>query len=68
MILVIGWLFLLIPLAWVSLFTFFVTVPTFGGALFSGTIPERVMGVGLWCFTFFCWYQWATAVSINLTP
>lgn len=61
----IGWLALLVPLGWLSLFSVFATVPTFGEALFSGSVFERIAGVALWCFTFWCWYGWLNLVTIT---
>ncbi len=65
MVMLLGWLFLILPLLWMTVAAFFFTVPTFGEALFSGKWWEKLLGVAAWVFVLFCWYQWLSAVSLD---
>ncbi len=57
----IGWLALIIPLGYASIYVFFCTVPTFGEALFTGTIYHRIAGFAMWGVLIFLWYKWLMA-------
>ena len=57
----IGWLAIIAGCCWLSLFVYFVTVPTFGEALFSGSTLKKIGGVVLWV-VLICTWVWALSL------
>ena len=62
----IGWLAVGAGLVWVSLFTFFITVPTFGEALFTGALWQKVLGVVMWLVIVVSWLSWLSVIRVEL--
>ena len=62
----IGWLVLAVPLAWVSILCFFVTVPTFGEAAFSGEWYQKLGGVIFWLVVIAAWIYWLSFISVDV--
>jgi hypothetical protein len=52
--------------AWLSVFVFFATVPTFGEALFSGDWFHKIMGAGMWIVAFASWYYMLSHLTITV--
>lgn len=61
----IGWLVLVVFCLWTTGFTYFSTVPTFGGALFTGKLWQRVLGVVMWCAVFYLWWWTFSLINFN---
>lgn len=55
-----GWLFFIVPLMWLTVACYFVTVPTFGEAMFTGKWYEKLIGVILWVLLISLWVYWFT--------
>ena len=66
MLATIGWLALLLPLGWISLFAFFMTVPTWSGALFSMQWYYKLLGILAWAIVLSLWLLWFSVIEINI--
>ena len=63
---VIGWLACVIPLGWISIACYFATVPTFGGAAFSGKWYHKIVGVIFWVIVAALWIKWLSVPTISI--
>lgn len=63
---VLGFIFATIIMLYASVCVFFVTVPTFGDALFSGKWYHRLFGAVLWCVCIYGWYKLFSMVTITI--
>lgn len=63
----IGWIGLVLFCCWYSIFVFFITVPTFGEALFSGKLWQKACGLIMWATLIYLWFFTFSLVSFNFS-
>jgi hypothetical protein len=54
----IGWVFLLLPLTWLSLFSYMALVGGFTESMLKGELHEKIICISACLFTAFCWFHW----------
>jgi hypothetical protein len=63
MVVFLGVVFWFLINIWATMAVFFMTVPTFGEALFAGLWWQKIIGIILWSIVLFSWYHLASGFS-----